>query len=140
MQLQNNSMPLQLLHWFVQGHYATLKKVTYLEHFTAYILPPTTSVNSVMNLIKETFINRKGNHHIHHQWFWYVLHLRYTSLQVYSLILEKFPMASLSLSNKIQQGSVEALKTLYEKGFFFHDCILMKCGCKNLHSNSLESM
>ena len=37
-------------------------------------------------------------------------------------------MPYLSLLNKIQQSGVDALKalrTLYEKGFFSHDCILM---------------
>ena len=37
------------------------------------------------------------------------------------LLLEKFPMPSLSFLNKIQQGGVDALKVLkipYEKGSF----------------------
>ena len=58
----------------------------------------------------------------------YPLHLRYTSLQVYRLLFEKFPMSSLSFLNKIQQGENDALKTLkilYEKGFFSRDCILI---------------
>ena len=59
---------------------------------------------------------------------WYALHLLYASLQAYRLLLEKFPMSSLSLLNKIQQGGVnalKALKTLYEKCSFSRDCILM---------------
>ena len=34
----------------------------------------------------------------------FALHLRHTSLQAYELLLEKFPMPSISLLNKIQQG------------------------------------
>ena len=48
----------------------------------------------------------------------YALRLRYMSLQVYRLLLEKYPMLFLSLLNNIQQGGVDAfkaLKTLYEK-------------------------
>ena len=48
----------------------------------------------------------------------YALHLRYTSLQAYRLLLEQSSMLSLSLSNNIQQVGVAALKTLktlYEK-------------------------
>ena len=48
----------------------------------------------------------------------YALHLRYTSLQAYSLLLEKSSMLSLSLSNNIQQvgvAALKALKILYEK-------------------------
>ena len=48
----------------------------------------------------------------------YALHLRYTSLQAYRLLLEQSSMLSLSLSNNIQQvgvAALKALKTLYEK-------------------------
>ena len=48
----------------------------------------------------------------------YALHLRYTSLQAYRLLLEKSSMLSLSLLNNIQQGGADALKALkniYEK-------------------------
>ena len=51
----------------------------------------------------------------------YALHLRYTSLQAYRLLLEKPSMLSLSLLNNIQQGGVDALKALkalYEKAPF----------------------
>ena len=44
------------------------------------------------------------------------------------LLLEKVPMLSLLLSNKIKQGRVDALKelkTVHEKGSFSFDCILM---------------
>ena len=59
---------------------------------------------------------------------WYAVHLRYTSLQANRLLLEKFPMLSLPLLNKTQQGSIDplkALKTVHEKGSFSCDCILM---------------
>ena len=36
-QWQCNDMPLPLRQWFVQGHNATLKNVTYLGNFAAYI-------------------------------------------------------------------------------------------------------
>ena len=52
----------------------------------------------------------------------------YTSLQMHRLLLEKFPMPTLSLLNKIQQGGVDplkVLKTLYEKVSFSRGCILM---------------
>ena len=51
----------------------------------------------------------------------YALHLRYASPQACRLLLEKSPMLSLLLLNNIQQGSVDALKslkTLYEKAPF----------------------
>ena len=50
----------------------------------------------------------------------YALHLRYSSLQAYGLLLEKSPMLSLSPLNNIQQGGDDELKvlTLYEKAPF----------------------
>ena len=51
-----------------------------------------------------------------------------TSFKAYRLLLEKFPMPYLSLSSKMQQSGVDALKalkTLYEKGSFSCDCILI---------------
>ena len=70
-----------------------------------------------MNLIKETFINGKGDHHIYHHRFgmpyiYIICHSKRTdyylkNLQCYFLLL-----------NNIQQGGVDALKalkTLYGK-------------------------
>ena len=46
----------------------------------------------------------------------FALHLRHTSLQAYKLLLEKFPMPSISLLNKIQQGGVDSLRALKSYG------------------------
>ena len=56
---------------------------------------------------------------------WYAVHLCYTSLQAYRLFFAKFPMPSLSLLNKGGVDALKALKTLYGKGSFSRDCILM---------------
>ena len=58
----------------------------------------------------------------------FALHLRHASLQGYKLLLEKFPMPSMSLLNKVKQGGVDslkALKVLREKGEISIDLILM---------------
>ena len=58
----------------------------------------------------------------------YALLLRYTSLQAYTLLLEKFPLPSMSLLKKIQQGGVvvvKAIKCLRQKGKMSDDIILM---------------
>ena len=46
----------------------------------------------------------------------FALHLRHTSLQAHKLLLEKFPMPSISLLNKIQQGGVDSLRALKSYG------------------------
>ena len=58
----------------------------------------------------------------------FALHLRYTSLQSYKLLLEKFPLPSISTLHKIQKGGVDALKAvkkLREEGHMSSDVILM---------------
>ena len=58
----------------------------------------------------------------------YALLLRYTSFQAYKLLLEKFPLPSMSLLKKIQQGGIDvvkAIKCLREKGKMSEDIILM---------------
>ena len=51
--LQYNGMPLPLPQWFVQGHNATLKKVSYLENFPAYIRNTATdNCNELLNELK----------------------------------------------------------------------------------------
>ena len=58
----------------------------------------------------------------------FALHLRHASLQGYKLLLEKFPMPSMSLLNKVKQGGVDslkALKVLREKSEISIDLILM---------------
>ena len=42
----------------------------------------------------------------------YALLLRYTSLQTYKLLLQKFPLPSMSLLKKIQQGGVDVVKAI----------------------------
>ena len=58
----------------------------------------------------------------------FALHLRHTSAQAYRLLLEKFPLPSFSLLNKIQKGGVDAvkgIKLLREKGKMSKDVVLM---------------
>ena len=49
----------------------------------------------------------------------YVLLLRYTSIQAYTLLLKQFPLPSLSLLKKLTEGGIEPLKAakvLLEQG------------------------
>ena len=95
-------------------HNAAPKKVSYLENFQAYIRNTVTdNYTELLNELKQrNFYNPQGRPPYLASMIWYALHLRYTSLPAYRLFLEKFPMPSLSLLNKIQQSGVDALKTL----------------------------
>ena len=53
----------------------------------------------------------------------FALHLRYTSAQAYQLLLEKFPLPSFSLLNKLH--AIKAIKMLKEKGHMSNNVILI---------------
>lgn len=129
-QLQYNGMPLPLPRWFVHGHNARLTKLSMLENLPAYI--KNTAIdnhNSILEELKErSFYHPLGRPPFSAELLRYALHLRYTSLQAYTQILERFPMPSISLLRKIQQGgidSVKALKLLRENNRISFDCIMM---------------
>ena len=76
-----------------------------------------------MNYKKDNIINQKAVLH-----FLQTLLLHYTSRQAYKLFLEKFPLPSFSLLEKIQSGglgSITAVKSLLEKGHLSQDCVLL---------------
>ena len=60
-----------------------------------------------MNLAKEKL---KKNQVYSSEIIQYALLLRYTSLQSYKLLLDEFPLPSISLLNKIKEGNIDALK------------------------------
>ena len=58
----------------------------------------------------------------------YALLLRHTSLQSYRMLLEKFPLPSISLLDKIQTGGIDPLKDvelLRKKGDISEGIVLM---------------
>ena len=120
-------MPLS--QWSVQGHNGTPKKVTYLENFPAYIRNTATdNYNELLNGLNQINFYKPQGRPPYASVIRYSLHLRYTPLQAYRLLFERFPMPYLSLLNNIQQGGVDmlnVLKTLHEKGSVSCDCILM---------------
>ena len=71
-------MPLPLPQWFVQGHNATLKKVSYLENFPAYIRNTATdNYNKLLNeLNQRNFYKPQGRPPYSASMIRYALHLR----------------------------------------------------------------
>ena len=109
---------------------ATLKKVSDLENLSTNIQNTTTNnYNGLLNkLHQRNFYSPQGRPPYLAPMIRYALHLSYTSLQVYRLLLGKLPVSSLPLLSKIQQGGVDVLKGLKkrcEKGSFSRDCVLM---------------
>ena len=79
-------------------------------------------------LNKRQFLKPKGRPPYSVEMIRYGLHVRDTSFQTYKQLLQKFPLASILLLNKIQQGGVNSIKTmkvLPENGKISNNCILM---------------
>ena len=129
-QLQYNGISVPLPQWFVQGHNAQLKKVSMLENLHAHIRNVVfDNYNELLDeLNKRKFLKPKGRPPYSVEMICYGLHLHHISFQAYKQLIEKYPLSSISLLNKIQQGgvnSIKALKIIQENGMILNDCILM---------------
>ena len=101
-----------------------------LENFPPYIRSTAIENHQVLpdELKQRELYKPTGRPPLSASMIRFALHLRHASLQAYKLLLEKFPMPSRTLLNKIQQGvvdSLKALKVLQEKGGISADLILM---------------
>ena len=102
-QLQYNGIPVPLPQWFVKGHNAQLKKVSTLNNLPAHIQNVVfDNCNELLDeLNKRQFLKPKGRPPYSVGMIRYGLHLRHISFQAYKQLLEKFPLPSISLLNKI---------------------------------------
>ena len=133
-QLQYNGVKVPLPDWFVVGRNAKLKRLSMLENFTPYLkkVAEETSGDDGKTILSELeerkHFKAKGRPPYSASMIRYALLLRYTSAQAYKILLEQFPLPSISLLNKIQQGGVDAikaLKLLREQGNISKDLVLM---------------
>ena len=114
----------------MEGHNAQLKKVSMRQNLPAHIQNLAfDNYNELLGeLNKRQFLNPKGRPPYSVEIIRYGLHLRHTSFQAYKQLLEKFPLPSILLLNKIQQGGVsliKARKILLENGKILNNCILI---------------
>ena len=129
-QHQCNGNPIPLSQWFIHGNNAKLTKFSMLEKFSTYIKNVVEEdPYSILNeLQKRGHYKPKGRPPFSADLIRYALLLRYTSRQAYKLLMEKFPLSSFSLLEKIQSGgvgSIKAVKSLMEKGYLSQDCVLL---------------
>ena len=119
-QLQYNGNSIPLPPWFTQGRDAKIYRIRMLHNFPSYIRHVASSIpHCLLDQMKERmYYKPKGRPPYSAEM------IRYA----YKILLEKFPLPSVSLLNKIQQGEVDAIKAvklLREKGENSTDCILM---------------
>ena len=133
-QLQFNGHPVPLPAWFTKGRNATLTRFSQLNNFANAILVASEETECSRSLLNEMLdisnYQAKGRPPYSSAMIRFALHLRYTSLQsyIYKLLLETFPLPSISTLHRIQAGgvdSVKAAKKLREIGHISSDVILM---------------
>jgi len=93
-QLQYNGVPLPLPPWFVKGRNARLDKRSMLENFPPFMRSAALENENILldELKQRTIYKPKGRPPFSAALIRFSLHLRYTSLQAYKLLLEKFPL------------------------------------------------
>ena len=131
-QLRYNGHPVPLPAFFTVGRNATLTRFSQLNEFPNAIRLVAESSESSRSLLSEMLdmanYKPKGRPPYSSSMIRFALHLRYTSFQSYKILLEKFPLPSISTLNKIQKGGVDALKAvkkLLDGGHMSSDVILM---------------
>ena len=131
-QLQFNGHPVPLPAWFTKGRNATLTRFSQLNNFPNAIRVVSEETECSRSLLNEMLdisnYQAKGRPPYSSAMIRFALHLRYTSLHSYKLLLEKFPLPSISTLHRIQAGGVDSLKaakTLREKEHISSDVILM---------------
>ena len=107
MKLFLKGFPVSLPHWFRYGNSCKLSKKSMLENFPSYLKGKAENLCFLDELKKHQFQNKQDYSADVIQ---YALLLRYTSIQLYKLLPEKFPLPSVSLLNKIKEGKIDSLK------------------------------
>ena len=100
--------PLPLPQWFRHGRDCRLARKSMMQKFPSYIKLEGEQTFSILEELKELKFKKKrifSSNVIR-----YSLLLRYTSLQTYRLLMKEFPSPSLSLSKKITEGQLDAVK------------------------------
>ena len=122
-QLQFNGHPVPLPAWFTKGRNATLTRFSQLNNFPNAIRVVSEETECSRSLLNEMLdisnYQAKGRPPYSSAMIRFALHLRYTSLQSYKVLLEKFPLPSISTLHRIQACGVDSLKAakkLREKG------------------------
>ena len=125
--LYRKEILIPLPSWFREGTNSTLKSVTQLENFPAYIRCIEDDFPSVIaDELREIRFKKKPLYSA--SLIRYALLLRYTSLPAYRMLLEQFNLPSLSLLKKLKQGNIDAekcAKILRENGKISNEIILI---------------
>ena len=128
--LQLNGSPVPLPEFFRKSSSCKLTCATSLTEFANYMRNLTDNENFPFldELVERRNYDPRGRPPYSAALMRYALLIYHTSRQAYKLLLEKFPLPSMSLLDKLQQGQVDTLKAitlLKENGSISKDVRLM---------------
>ena len=120
-------------HWFIHEHNVKLTTFSKLEKIPNYMknMVEEHPYSILKELQERQHYKQRGRPSFFAKLIHYALPLRYTSKQAYKLLLEKFPLPSFSLFEKIQRGGIEsntAAKWLLEKIIFPMTVLMLQKG------------
>ena len=127
-QLQYHGNTVPLPPWFREGRTATLTRFSMLQNLPSYLRTSTTKYPILNELQNQQNYKLQGRPPYSSELIRLLLLLRYTSLQSYKILLEYFPLPSLSLLAKLKSSSVDSIKAaqvLRENKAISEDIILM---------------
>ena len=108
------NLPLPLPEWFRSGNDCKLKRKSVLENFPAYISNFNCDSDHQGKILEELQqiknYKKTGRPKYSSNILRFALVVRYTSRQAYKLLLEHFPLPSMSLLKKLKAGGIEPLK------------------------------
>ena len=119
-------LPLPLPQWFRHGRNCRLTRKSMLENFPAYLQSQTEKFYTVFEELRKYKLKKRPVYSV--SVIRFALFLRYTSIQSYRILLEDFPLPSLSLLKKISSGTIDAVKctqTLKKEGKISADVCLL---------------
>ena len=100
--------PVPLPQWFRQGTDYCLTRKSMLENFPVYLSTYADNHSSIFEELIQYRFTKKPIYSANI--IRYNLLLRYTSIQSYEVLLQDFPLPSLSLLQKISSSSIDAVK------------------------------
>ena len=117
--LFHRSSPISLPNWFRQGRNTILNRFSMLPNFISHmkqVIEVKGEILEEMNNLRYSKVTEYSPRLIR-----YALHLRYTSLQSYKLLLEELPLPSVSYLRKLTSG-----ESLFKKYLFAYSEIFIK--------------
>ena len=111
--LSYEGIPLPLPDWLRSAPNAKICRLSMLENLPTYInsraeeLPPSEILSEMRSI---SWLKPKGRPPCSSSVIRFSLLLRYSSRQVYALLLKELPMPSFSVLQKLQKGSVDSMK------------------------------